>query len=909
MSTDANPTFEFGRHKLPLHERDSSPAERWLLSVVDLGLAGIIFVAPYFFGGRHDLGRFVFVLLVAITAAAWFVRQALRTNAGWRPTFAHTLLLLSIGLVALQIVPLPDSWIEQLAPRNGELLPLWNGHGEASVRLGGWQTLSLTPHDTTKALALLLGYALLLVVVVQRVRDAKDVQRLLRWIGASAVMMAVFGLLQYFASNGLFFWFYEHPFRDPGMSVCGSFINRNHFADFLVLGFGPLAAWLVASVRQHAKAAATRRTARSSAGNLETLAVGSATSIVLFAILLSMSRGGTLALLVSILVLGAVYAHARLVDSKYLCGAIGLAVVIIGLLSLYGYDQVARRLDSLTEGSVDAVDTSEARRKIWTANVDAFQAGWITGAGIGSHSMIYPVYLPESSSAEYTHAESGYLQIATEAGIGGVALLALGLGLCGSWCVTCLRNSQVESELILFGACAAGLAASAAHSVVDFVWYIPACMSLTIVLAGCTLRLAQLARESAGAPQEVARIGRLTWVLGSALVVALGAWMVTTMLGPSVASIHWDRYLRTSRANGMAMDQTLRDLVANRDVRSPAAEEFQSQAMLHELEQVVAWEPSFARAHLRLAAHLVNEFERRQRRGANPMDVTQVRDAAVASQFASSGELHAWLRRAFGADADLLYRAQAHARAGVALCPLQGEGYLSLANLCFLDGGGPAKVAAYIDQGLRVRPYGGDILFEAGRQKLLAGDVNGALAHWTRCYRDAGPHRLRIIHLLAGRIPAEMFLATFQPDWQTLMPIWNRYRQTGQLQDLQSLVVYAYQAAQRESAELKDVRAARIWQWQAAMFTDLGQADRALECLQRAYAANPRVYEVRYALGKALLGAGQFTQAEPHLRWCLSRHPENKHLSEALVQLAKGRAAEEEQRRDPNVRQASVLGL
>ncbi|HEX5471749.1 MAG TPA: hypothetical protein VFW73_07665, partial [Lacipirellulaceae bacterium] len=55
---------------------DDSPADK-LLRVVDAGLCGVIFVAPYFFGGRHDMGRLLLVSFIAVTAIAWFIRQAM----------------------------------------------------------------------------------------------------------------------------------------------------------------------------------------------------------------------------------------------------------------------------------------------------------------------------------------------------------------------------------------------------------------------------------------------------------------------------------------------------------------------------------------------------------------------------------------------------------------------------------------------------------------------------------------------------------------------------------------------------------------------------------------------------------------------------------------------------------------
>ena len=54
-----------------------------------------------------------------------------------------------------------------------------------------------------------------------------------------------------------------------------------------------------------------------------------------------------------------------------------------------------------------------------------------------------------------------------------------------------------------------------------------------------------------------------------------------------------------------------------------------------------------------------------------------------------------------------LRMAARHARQGLNLCPLRGEGYLYLAELCFLEGGTSETKSAYIDQAINVRPFHG----------------------------------------------------------------------------------------------------------------------------------------------------------------------------------------------------------
>jgi O-antigen ligase/tetratricopeptide (TPR) repeat protein len=768
------------------------------------------------------------------------------------------------------------------------------------------------PHETTKGLALLLAYALLFVVVVQRIETLDDIKQILRCVGVSAVLMGVFGLVQYFTANGRFFWFYEHPYRSTEVYVCGSFMNRNHFASFLALGVGPLAAWLLETLRQTPASQPKNHPMAAPSVAVVPLLLCVSLAGVLFAILSSLSRGGTLALVTVLVVTGTIYARGRLVDAKYLWGLGGIAVVLVGMLSINGYDAIAQRLGTLTTGSIDAVDRNEGRRKIWNANIEAFRAGGLAGAGVGSQRMIYPVYLDESLPGEYTHAESSYLQLATETGAIGVMLLVSGLGLCGFWCLNCLRNSHSESELLYAGAICGGLAASAVHSIADFVWYIPACLSVAAILAACALRLAQITCIERKPGFDVSRVSsqlKFAYRLATPLVAAMGIWTVWTFVGPAVASIHWDRYLRVSVALSELNRASLSNLVDNDDdaPESDQNREAMQQAMLRHLEKVVAWDPDFAPARIRLANQLVKEFERRQRTTSNAMDVSQIRDAALASQFKSPAELRGWLSKAFGDNCELLSCALLNARAGLAKSPLEGSGYLTLAELCFLEGGRPTDVAAYIDQGLHVRPYDGDLLFEVGKQALVGGDVETAMRQWAKCFRDTGPHQLKIVYLLAGRIPASLFIEGFQPDWHTLPHIWTRYRDSGQPQDLIVLVNYSAQVAQRQALEKSNPTAESIWRWQAAMYRDLNQPEAALACLQRAYQADPRIFEVRYQLGHALMAGGRFAEAEPHLRWCLARRPGEKSLSSALAEISE-RRREQLHSRDPDRQSIARVG-
>jgi O-antigen ligase/tetratricopeptide (TPR) repeat protein len=876
------------------------PAD-FLLRVTDIGLCGVIFAAPYFFGGRHDMGRFLLVSIITVTAVAWFLRQALLPAARWPRTIAYALLLLITALVAVQIMPLPAEWIARLSPRTSQLLPLWSADGPAS--LGAWQTLSLMPHETTKSLAMALSYALLFIVVVGRIEDKTDAERLLKGVAISAAIMAAFGLVHYATTDGRFFWFYWHPHRLATQTLSGPFINRNHFADFLVLGLAPLLAWLLHATKNLRAAGSTRKGATTVKDSILIWAIGAAAVLVVAATLLSRSRGGAIAMLVAGAVLVAVCLLRGLADRHFLYGLLGLGVVVVGLLSIHGYDDIARRFDDFTEGSIDDVDHDGIRRKVWAANIAAFEAGWISGAGAGSHCEMCPIYLPQSFTKEYTHAENGYLQIASENGVGGVALLAGAFLLCGAWCLSGLRRANDPDVIRLLGATTAGLAASAVHSLVDFVWYIPACMTITIVLAACALRLSQLARSTEKQASCYRMLKRGRWIERAAAALLVGGWAMYTFVGPGFAAIYWDRYLRASVANSALTRLQTNAFVESQPALDSAEQARLNKVMLDELDSVIRWDTKFARAHLKLAARCIAQFDLAQMESANAMNFGQIRDTLATASFASTRDQHTWLKRAFGENLDWLRKAAVEAHVAATLCPLQGEAYVYLAQLSFLDGASPAQVNSLVDQGLRVRPHDADVLFEVGRQEYIAGDVAAAVNRWKPCFGDTGPHQLKIVYLLSGRVPSSQFLQEFQPDWRTLRAVWARYFEAGKQEDIDSLLSYAANCAEHETEDDYGIPPAYVWFWQAKFYADAGRADDALKSLERAYACGPRHYFIRQALAQGLQAAGRFAEAEPHFRWCMARHPDDKSLANALADISKQRLVQRMQMVDATQQQ------
>ncbi len=282
-------------HSLPMNANTS---HRSTLSAVDWLIAATMIVAPLCMGGRHPVGRLVFVALIGLAAVTWFWQQFVYERRSWRLTGVEWLVFAALGILVLQLMPWPESWLLRVSPALGQRLPLLFGASHEALRLEPWSQISLDPVATRRGLTMCVAYSLWFLVVAQRLRSIDDVERLLRWVAGATILMALLGLAQYVAGNGKFLWVYSHPSRDTFGVVRGAFINQNHFAHMMALGIGPLLWWLIRNVHQdgvrNPGGWGRRRTTKNSTGWLVT-----ALGVVVIAGLLTFSRAGLAVMLVA----------------------------------------------------------------------------------------------------------------------------------------------------------------------------------------------------------------------------------------------------------------------------------------------------------------------------------------------------------------------------------------------------------------------------------------------------------------------------------------------------------------------------------------------------------------------------------------------------------------------------------
>jgi tetratricopeptide (TPR) repeat protein len=290
-----------------------------------------------------------------------------------------------------------------------------------------------------------------------------------------------------------------------------------------------------------------------------------------------------------------------------------------------------------------------------------------------------------------------------------------------------------------------------------------------------------------------------------------------------------------------------------------------------------------------MAALQLRTFDIHQRSAENPMSLSQIRDAALASRFPSREAQDRWLKVAVGDTRKHLDSALSRARRAIRLCPLQGEAYVYLAELAFLEGPAVSAKAAYVEQALRVRPYSGEVLLAAGGEAALAGDVPKALLYWKRAFHQGAECQLRLIELLAPQTQASFFQTRFAPDLNGMRLLYRHYRETRRDDDARAIGQPLARMLERDAAEQCGQSAADLWREAAWIRRASLDSAGALRCARRAVRAAPQDYPAHRVLATWLLEEGLYDEAIQQLQWCIGRKPSDESLARELAAAHRGR--------------------
>lgn len=402
-------------------------------------------------------------------------------------------------VVALQLVDLPEPVLRLLSPESARI---WAGAGEVASRIIGplpaAHPISVDPPTTLLHLFRLLAYFATFTSAALLIRHHAQRVALAVVLSCSAIFQTFYGL-----QEALFHRFAIWGWKNTLIfdRVTGTFVNPNHFADYVAI-VAPLGGFILALAWHDAappSARLWRRMMRVIERRVLPVAFGLATvGSCLVAILVSKSRGALLALFV-----GAAIGLAVMTGRRILRTAIFLAAGVVAVAAIALYLGSARTsMPRLLPKEGEARALGGRRTGLETA-VSIWRRYPLLGSGLGTFGDVAPMAQPDEFDRLYTHAHDDYAEIAATTGAVGIAvfLVTLTVGI-----VKFARGSFVLQRSwrrrAFHAAALASIGTALVHALVDFNLFIPANAITLAAIAGAAVATRF---ENAAAPGFAAR--------------------------------------------------------------------------------------------------------------------------------------------------------------------------------------------------------------------------------------------------------------------------------------------------------------------------------------------------------------------------------------------------------------------
>ncbi|GAB3274077.1 O-antigen ligase family protein [Parahaliea aestuarii] len=449
--------------------QSSAQAEPASASLLFYGFLALLFWLPLPLGSNRWWALALFELAAMILAMVWLVlylRGRLTTGAALAQAApALFLLVAALAWMCLQIVPLPPAWIAVLSPEAMRVHEL----------SGSSPTLSLNPFASRAALFESLSLVLVFCLTLVLVNSRQRLRALSIVLIVSGVCQAAYGSLM--TLSGLEYGFVVEKEAYRGVAT-GTFVNRNHLAGYLELclavGIGLLLSELAQERSPHWRAG-VRRFLQSMLGRKGLLRLSLVVMVI--ALVLTRSRMGNIAFFASLGITGLLYlsARRRITRSGLLFFASLLVVDLLIVGNFFGVEKVVQRLQETSA-------VTEHRDEVVQESLQIIADYPLSGTGAGSYYSTYPSYSTGVVPQVYDHTHNDYVEIASELGLVGFALLAAAVIYC---LYLALRALFRRRDPVMQGcafACVMGTLALLIHSLTDFNLQIPANAALFVVI-------------------------------------------------------------------------------------------------------------------------------------------------------------------------------------------------------------------------------------------------------------------------------------------------------------------------------------------------------------------------------------------------------------------------------------------
>jgi len=445
--------------------------------IIEAGLILLIIFAPLAFGAVEVWAYSIIIFMAVFLTLIWFIKLWLKNRIEsnrkkkepfkFRISYLKTPLnlpiIIFIVLIIIQLIPFPASIVRFISPNTYKIYveshKLLEASAMAEKSSKPVYSLSLNRNATKEELYKIISYALIFFLVINNTRSQRRLRRMIFAIVIFAFCLSIFGMVQKAYWNGKIYWFRE--LRYGGTSF-GPYVNRNHYAGFMEMAIPLALAALVITKSINKK-----------------IILGFMASIMASTIFISLSRGGMLAFLGSMLFISLAFLMHKTLK-KHLSFIIVLLIgIVFFIIYLQLFSIVADRLLTV----IDPDELSSLQRfLVWKDTLRITADFPLIGSGLGTFKYIFPKYNTHYSEVVFLYPENDYLQLLVETGIIGLLIVLWGLL---SFLITIFRIASKDN---LFFFLMGSIIAILIHSFFDFNLHIPANAVIFSIIFGLTLR-------------------------------------------------------------------------------------------------------------------------------------------------------------------------------------------------------------------------------------------------------------------------------------------------------------------------------------------------------------------------------------------------------------------------------------
>ena len=387
--------------------------------------------------------------------------------------------LFFLVLIAVQLIPLPDSVVRIISPVTSLLYETAGSTIGTSVSL---HPISLDSYLTFNKFLEYCSYFLLYIVIVNSSPSRTFYRTILVTFIFSAGFQALYGLVEFMSGHHHIFWYKKLINTEY---VTGTFINKNHFAAYLELCLPLLLALLVGHMESIPKFKGSIRfvISRILEGEMgRMLFLIFLLGTMYLALLFSLSRGGVLFGTLSCLLFFILYlSHKRKTTQAILPILIVLTIFSVGLL--YSAGPLLARFKTISREFME----ERSRLQVYKDTFSIFMDFPATGTGLATFQKVFPAYKSFSIEGFYRYAHNDYVQLIAETGVFGAIILLCFL-FTGWDRISDLLKRKFDAVSLLHSGLFCALFACALHSLIEFPLQIPAVAVTFTILAAMFFR-------------------------------------------------------------------------------------------------------------------------------------------------------------------------------------------------------------------------------------------------------------------------------------------------------------------------------------------------------------------------------------------------------------------------------------